>query len=197
MAPEDCLPAIETIPALPGSYALHLRLPATCSIRVGKFGIVDFPSGDYLYLGSALGPGGLRARLGRHLMGNGKPRWHIDALRAASLAIGAWWAAFPPQVLSTLLAERLECRWSLALAEMEGAFLPVPGFGASDCSSGCPAHLVAFPTEMVALKERLECVLSGCCSLPGTPGAPIVYVDAGTIGESCSQEGTFNAFSSI
>jgi Uri superfamily endonuclease len=36
----------------------------------------------------------------------------------------------------------LECAWSQALAELPTAGIPVPRFGASDCHSGCKAHLV-------------------------------------------------------
>jgi Uri superfamily endonuclease len=38
---------------------------------------------------------------------------------------------------------RRECAWAAGLARMDGASLPVPGFGASDCR--CPAHLIHFP----------------------------------------------------
>jgi hypothetical protein len=38
----------------------------------------------------------------------------------------------------------LECGWSQALLALPGACVPAAGFGASDCCSGCPAHLVHF-----------------------------------------------------
>jgi len=40
--------------------------------------------------------------------------------------------------------EPLECHWSQALAKAPGAEIPRAGFGASDCRSGCAAHLVLF-----------------------------------------------------
>ena len=49
--------------AEPGTYALLLKLNNRERITVGKLGAFDFPAGYYLYMGSALGPGGLRARL--------------------------------------------------------------------------------------------------------------------------------------
>ena len=46
-----------------GIYALVLHLEHREEITVGKLGTVTFPAGYYLYVGSALGPGGLEARL--------------------------------------------------------------------------------------------------------------------------------------
>jgi hypothetical protein len=76
------------IPADPGAYLLHLRLHQPRILRVGRLGEFSFAAGEYLYTGSACGPGGLRARLGRHLRGGGKPHWHIDSLRAAAEVTG-------------------------------------------------------------------------------------------------------------
>ncbi|HIQ09546.1 MAG TPA: DUF123 domain-containing protein, partial [Anaerolineaceae bacterium] len=55
------------LPSTPGAYALALRLERPVGLRVGALGVWDFPEGVYVYLGSARGPGGIRARLGRHL----------------------------------------------------------------------------------------------------------------------------------
>jgi Uri superfamily endonuclease len=156
--PEDRHLPIETLPSAPGSYALHLRLPASQTLQVGRCGLVAFPAGEYIYLGSALGPGGLRGRLGRHLRGDGRPRWHIDALRAAAEMLGAWWAC--AGATQTLPGWPLECRWSQTLSGLPGAFIPAPGFGAGDCRSGCRAHLVGFPCGAADLEERIEEALS-------------------------------------
>jgi len=51
----------------PGTYALVLRLARATTIHVGALGAVDFAPGWYVYVGSALGPGGLAARVNRHL----------------------------------------------------------------------------------------------------------------------------------
>jgi Uri superfamily endonuclease len=127
---------IENIPALPGSYALHLLLTDPAQIQVGRLGRIDFWAGDYLYLGSAWGPGGLRARLAHHLRPASKPHWHIDWLRQTARLADAWYST---------RAERLECTWSQALLALPGAAPGAPGFGASDCRSGCVAHLVRLP----------------------------------------------------
>jgi len=56
--------------AEPGTYALLLKLDKQERITVGRLGTFDFPAGYYLYVGSALGPGGLQARLARHRRDN-------------------------------------------------------------------------------------------------------------------------------
>jgi Uri superfamily endonuclease len=126
----------QAAPALPGSYALHLTLPERLSaLAVGRLGVFDFPAGEYIYLGSAHGPGGLHARLAHHARPAVNPHWHLDYLRQKACLAGAW---FAPARLP------LECAWSQALLDLPGAGLPAPGFGAADCRHGCPAHLVSF-----------------------------------------------------
>jgi HEAT repeat protein/Uri superfamily endonuclease len=120
-----------------GTYVLALWLAAPLTIRVGRLGEFRFPAGWYLYTGSALGPGGLQARLARHLRHVGRDKrahWHIDYLREQATWGGAWGCA---------TGERKECHWAAALRDLPGARIEVPGFGASDC--GCPAHLVRLP----------------------------------------------------
>jgi len=127
------------LPSLPGGYALELHLNGVASVQVGRMGLCRFPPGCYLYLGSARGPGGLRARLLRHLRPTGAIRlhWHIDYLRLLAPVTALAWLS---ETAGAPLA--LECCWSQALAALPMAFIPVPGFGAADCRSGCPAHLV-------------------------------------------------------
>ncbi len=101
---------------------------------MGRLGEHRFPKGAYAYVGSALGPGGLRARVGRHLETGRRLRWHIDYLRRA---------ADVRQVWTGIHNRRLEHRWASILARMDGAAIPAARFGASDCR--CPAHLFRFP----------------------------------------------------
>jgi Uri superfamily endonuclease len=117
-----------------GTYVLALFVGAPRSILVGRLGEFAFPVGWYLYVGSAFGPGGLRARLERHLLrlADGKrPHWHVDHLREGSIWGGAW-------VRSS--EQRLECEWATAMRRLPDAQIVAPRFGASDCH--CPAHLV-------------------------------------------------------
>lgn len=118
------------IPSLPGTYTLILQLPRDLIIPVGRLGPVPFRMGHYLYVGSARGPGGLRARLGRHLRLGKRRHWHIDYLRQHARPVEVWF---------TIGEKSFECHWR-ALLQEAGLSLPVPGFGASDCR--CPAHLL-------------------------------------------------------
>jgi Uri superfamily endonuclease len=141
---------IQAIPALSGSYALHLVVSADCSLVVGRLGVIDFPRGDYLYLGSAQGSGGLRGRLAHHLRDASKLHWHVDWLRQAAMLCCVWYSAGDA---------RLECSWSQALLALPGALAVAPGFGASDCTNGCGAHLVRLPAMFDP--EHLENILDG------------------------------------
>lgn len=122
------------LPGDPGTYGLILLLARSTRIVVGALGVFDFAPGHYVYVGSAFGPGGLKARLGRHIAGNGRRHWHIDYLRrAASVEAVCFSTADDP----------LEHAWARALGNAPGAGLPAPRFGASDC--GCASHLIALP----------------------------------------------------
>jgi Uri superfamily endonuclease len=136
----------DRLPREGGSYLLLLRLPARQTIAVGALGRIAFIRGWYAYAGSAFGPGGLAARLGRHLGGGSKHHWHIDYLRAAARVVEAWMAVGAP------------CReheWAQALEKGPAAGKAVPGFGCSDCR--CRSHLIYFDHRPGAdwLGERL------------------------------------------
>lgn len=140
------LAGVGSIPAEPGSYALVLRLEQSHNIQVGRLRTTRFQAGIYIYLGSAQGPGGLRARLDHHQKGEGALHWHIDYLRRYSYVTAIYYLTNSTfqQLCAVLPADRFECRWSQTLANLPGAAYPMPGFGASDCQAGCPAHLVRF-----------------------------------------------------
>ena len=127
---------MDELPAQPGSYALILGLTEARVLQVGQLGRFAFPAGIYIYLGSARGPGGIQSRLGRHLSGGGQPHWHIDYLREATEIRGYGYV----QEAGT----PLECAWSQKLVALPNTRIAVPGFGASDCHTGCPAHLIYF-----------------------------------------------------
>jgi Uri superfamily endonuclease len=117
------------IPAAPGCYLLLLYLSRRSTIIVGELGEHRFASGYYAYIGSAFGPGGLRARLGRHLNRNKATRWHIDYLRAASKPVTTLWE----------IEARIEHTWAEQLLGDPAASMPMPRFGSSDCR--CQTHL--------------------------------------------------------
>lgn len=112
-----------------GVYVLVVK--AHGQARVGRLGPQSF-DGIYLYVGSALGPGGFK-RVERHRAvaegRNKTKRWHIDYL----LALG--------QLKGALLFETNDKTMECALAETLARFAEptVVGFGASDCR--CRTHL--------------------------------------------------------
>ena len=113
----------------PGTYALILQSHSNEKIRVGRWGQLDLQPGFYIYVGSAFGPGGLRARVSRHFR-TGKPKhWHIDYLREFATPLSTW---------ISYETEHLEHQWAGILFEMP-EMTPIKGFGCSDCD--CQAHL--------------------------------------------------------
>lgn len=118
--------------AAAGSYLLLLRTREEVSLRVGKLGDVRFVTGWYVYCGSAHGPGGLQARLARHLRTDKQIHWHVDYLRTIAAVEG---------VFATESDLRLECTLAAGVGQLPEA-VPVPGFGASDCR--CLTHLFGF-----------------------------------------------------
>jgi len=100
----------------------------TRSVRVGALGDVSIEPGYLIYVGSAFGPGGLRARVSRHARLKKKTHWHIDYLRPHLSLTEVWWST-APQNREHAWAERLTRDCNPAH----------PRFGASDCN--CRTHL--------------------------------------------------------
>jgi Uri superfamily endonuclease len=117
-----------------GAYILYLQIKKPLILTVGSLGKVSFPSGIYAYIGSA--HRGVPARVARHRRlaetKSGKLHWHIDHLLVHPHTV--W-------VGETMLEDGSECEISKKIASDEGVTTPVPGFGSSDCRSGCKAHL--------------------------------------------------------
>ncbi len=125
---------VPDLPSQPGSYLLGLKLSRPRMLKIGKLCKHRFPAGLYVYAGSAFGPGGIRARLGRHLRGDGRVRWHVDYLRAVARPVWVAWQ----------VGERTEHDWSSRLLESGVGEVLVPGFGSSDCR--CRSHLLRLVT---------------------------------------------------
>lgn len=113
-----------------GVYVLRIRIDGPREIEIGSL-IREKFDGDYLYVGSALGSGGLK-RVSRHLkVAKGTQEgghWHVDHLTEAGKVAESW---LIPSV------KDLECELAGELAEEFEQ--PVKGFGASDCN--CYSHL--------------------------------------------------------
>lgn len=118
-----------------GIYCLVFHNPA-CTVEVGALGELAFRKGWHIYVGSALGSGGLK-RLGRHIAlsqeKDKRPKWHVDYLLTSE--------TFPLRyAASAVTSLRLECLIASALGGDS-----VPGFGCSDCT--CPSHLLYRETD--------------------------------------------------
>lgn len=115
-----------------GTYALLLHCNAITDLQIGRLGTLTTNAGHYLYVGSAFGPGGIASRVSRHFR-TGKPQhWHIDYLRPVVQLREVWY---------TYDSEKRECLWAGVLSCMKASTVPLTGFGASDCTQGCDAHL--------------------------------------------------------
>ena len=142
------MPAYLPLPAEPGAYLLVVEVRRSLRIEVGALGWLRFRKGCYLYVGSARGPGGIAARVGRHLRRDKPLRWHIDYL-VARAPITAVWHACAAEALEPLWAARLE-GWSPPILGI------VPGFGASDSQAGSHLFHARVEPPVRALREILE-----------------------------------------
>jgi len=112
-----------------GIYCLVFSNPG-CTARIGALGDIAFRKGWHIYVGSALGSGGL-ARLDRHIAlahnRDKRPKWHVDYLSTDRHFTLRY-------TVHAITEDRLECRLAETLEDPG-----IPGFGCSDCA--CPSHL--------------------------------------------------------
>jgi Uri superfamily endonuclease len=145
-------PFLNNFPASAGAYALLFRAGQPFAVAPGKLGVYRLPAGVYAYLGSALGTGGIRARIRYHLSDRPRSHWHVDVLTRTIGAEAVCWATG---------TERLECTWLQLLVRLAGSRIPIPRFGSTDCTMGCPVHLVEIAANQgvdqlaQVLRERL------------------------------------------
>jgi Uri superfamily endonuclease len=130
---DDLVASRPALPAAPGTYVLVFRLNRAIRLDAGALEPCELTPGTYVYVGSAHGAGGLRARVLRHCRAGKPMRWHVDYLTARQLPMMVVWEA------SDL---RHECEWVHRLLQVAGACAPIQGFGSSDCRAGCLAHLL-------------------------------------------------------
>jgi Uri superfamily endonuclease len=119
-----------------GTYTLILSSCTEKPVDIGKLGTLLLKPGFYAYIGSAFGPGGLKARINHHLNHSGRPHWHLDYLRPFLELCEIWY---------TCDSIRREHQWAEIHARTRGAHLPLPGFGSSDCR--CLSHLFFYKSK--------------------------------------------------
>lgn len=142
------------LPAAPGTYALVLASRSHGPIQIGRHGEMQLRPGCYVYIGSAHGPGGLRARIAHHQHAALRPRWHIDFLRARTEISSVWFRAD---------GAKCEHEWAARVGAIRNAAVPMRRFGSSDC--GCPAHLYYFglTPPVAAFRRALGRAARGGC----------------------------------
>jgi Uri superfamily endonuclease len=133
----------------PGAYVLLIRLEDEFEGQVGRLGDIALSAGEYLYFGSARGPGGMAARIKRHIRSDKKPHWHVDRLTLAGRVV---------EFLAVPNGHECELR-EKAMAHIS-LVVRVKGFGSSDCRR-CPAHLLGIPSDGSAKLEKLSKTVGG------------------------------------
>lgn len=124
----------DRLPDEPGSYVLEFRLERPVELESGRFEGETIGPGRVRYYGSAHGPGGLAARVARHLdEANDTLHWHVDYLTAVA-SVARVYAEPGAEECRLAARDRGEGDWRVA----------IPDFGATDCSS-CEAHLLMQP----------------------------------------------------
>jgi len=135
------------IPSEKGNYLLTFQVEQSFACQIGKLGVAQFSAGTYHYSGSAQGGGGIAARVKYHLKHHAHPHWHLDFLRPYIRFTACHWLISPPG---------WECRWMQCLQNEPNVHVPLPRFGASDCQTGCKAHLFQLERTPVQIKILLE-----------------------------------------
>ncbi len=116
-----------------GTYVLFLRFSKDVETEVGSLGTIFLKTGDYCYVGSAMG--GLDQRLSRHLSHVKKIRWHIDRLTILCDDMCAY------EHEGTDLPECILAETIMSMGNNPA----VKGFGCSDCD--CQTHLFSVDRE--------------------------------------------------
>jgi len=107
------------------TYQLFIEIARPVRATIGLLGSFAFPTGRYIYTGSARR--NFEARVARHLRKEKTLRWHIDYLLAA------------PGV--RIAAVRRYVEDECAINRATPGVVLIDGFGASDCRAGCGSHL--------------------------------------------------------
>lgn len=114
-----------------GSYCLICYVKNDCKIKIGAKGLMSFPEGYYVYVGSALS--NLTKRIERHLSSEKKKHWHMDYF-SLNKNVNI------EQVIYTFSTQKIECELSNHINKKTANY--IESFGCSDCN--CMSHLYYF-----------------------------------------------------
>ena len=143
------------LPEAKGTYVLIAFIPLMKRLTVGRLGTYDIIPGFYAYVGSAFGPGGLRARIGHHLESVTQPHWHVDYLLAFAEPVEVWYV---------LAGRKLEQDLAEVLERSPSWHMPIPRFGASDYHRSRTSHL--FYSKRRPSFNRFQQEVNGTMSEP-------------------------------
>ncbi len=144
------------LPEAKGTYILIAQVSDIKRLKIGSLGEFDIVPGFFVYVGSAFGSGGLRARIGHHLKSTAEPRWHIDYLLQVATPVEVWF---------TTAARKLEQPWAEFLKNVSGFRVPIVRFGSSDYHRSKASHLFCtkhrptfrrFQRQMTEMFEGVE-----------------------------------------
>lgn len=107
-----------------GCYILFLRFKREVLTRVGSLGIHRIPRGLYAYVGSAKGPGGIEARVKRHIRKDKRVKWHIDYLTTKPECF--------IEAVMVVKSSTLKEKELVRFLETKGGVHLIRGFGSSD-----------------------------------------------------------------
>lgn len=141
--------ALERLGRCRGCYLLGMHIYEALDVHLGRRGSHRLPSGFYIYVGSAMGRGGLKARLGRHLATKKRIHWHVDHITSRLPVTEIAWLV---QEIST------EHQFAAHLCTLSWIQTPIPGFGSSDCH--CSAHLFRMSRCHGTPRSRLNAVVA-------------------------------------
>ena len=126
-----------------GDYMVVLKVKESQALRFGAKGMMYFPKGFYVYVGSARR--NLAARLARHQRKRKRLHWHIDYLRQK---------ADVTAVIPIRTADDLEHQLAAAVSAI--APWQIKGFGCTDCD--CSAHLFGFTDNPIHCRNFMQLV---------------------------------------
>lgn len=120
------------LPEARGTYVLIASVAQMKRREIGQLGAFDIVPGFYAYVGSALGSGGLRARIRHHLESTAAPHWHIDYLLGVAEPVEVWYA---------VADRKLERHWAELLEQAPDFRVAIRRFGSSDYHRSRSSHL--------------------------------------------------------
>lgn len=132
---------------LKGSYMLILLIERSIRLKPGSLPETVLLPGCYVYVGSAMGPGGFEKRVARHLRKIKRVRWHIDYLTSLNEV----------KIRSVFYTSHCSEHHLVSFLSSIGLRKTVRGFGATD-SPGDFSHLLMSSQgfEKTVRRIRLE-----------------------------------------